>query len=787
MNYSAEQLAIFDWFKSGAGNLVVRARAGTGKTTTIKAAFEHATDSRILYAVFNKRNQKEAEEKITDPRVQVKTLHSLGFAFLKKFWPGCKPDQDVEWDRAVAAGAPADDNEVINAVLKVVGMGKNLFLAPTLADLAEVCGFCDVEPEIVRPSRAYDIAEIALRAIESSKVKDPGGRISFDDMVWLPVALNIVRPWFNLVVVDEAQDMNAPQLAMARKAVANGGRVVIVGDDRQAIYGFRGAVQDGIGKMKVLLRATELSLTTTYRCPKKVVAIASAIVPDYTAAPSAPEGETGTVTEFAMMSKLTPGDAIISRLNAPLMPLALSLLRRNVPARIEGRDIGKQLSGMVRSMRAKGIPDFIAKVQAWLAKQHERLAKAKNAEKRLEQASDIAQTLIALAEGCDTVPAIETRLASLFQDTDSTSKPAVVLSSTHKAKGLEWHNVYLLAETFRQSRGGEEANIYYVAVTRAMRSLWFVGGKGQAEPTTATKAPEAVEPAPAAENPVVAVQQAPAAPSAPVPGTSVPAGSDDGGKTWESPLPGMVYREVGIVFAHNGAEWVVTRLGSANATARCLTKRSKTIKARGEGLEVVNKEVSFQSADITVSRQIDATEVIRRMSAEDLNNFLTGKVRPSQVNKQTGNNDGEKHMPAKKKNNNSNATWTPLTGSSQFVKDCALKGMTKNQTREAAVAKWPQFAVDGRDAGGFESRWNMAEKAVAKAKADAKASTAPAKAPAKKATKKAVKGGKAPARPAKSGGKTPAKSTPPPRPAKVTEAAAPAEAPAPADETPAAE
>ena len=84
MNWSDEQIAIFNWYASGTGNVVVEALAGTGKTTTIKEAFTyvHPDVTSILYAVFNKRNQKEAEAKITDPRVDVKTLHSLGYSFM---------------------------------------------------------------------------------------------------------------------------------------------------------------------------------------------------------------------------------------------------------------------------------------------------------------------------------------------------------------------------------------------------------------------------------------------------------------------------------------------------------------------------------------------------------------------------------------------------------------------------------------------------------------------------------------------------------------------------------
>jgi ATP-dependent exoDNAse (exonuclease V) beta subunit len=169
------------------------------------------------------------------------------------------------------------------------------------------------------------------------------------------------------------------------------------------------------------------------------------------------------------------GDAILSRLNAPLMPLALSLIRKSIPAQIEGRDIGKQLMTMVRTLKARSIPDFVARVDGWLAKQIERLENTKTPERKIEQARDIAETLKALAQDVKGMPDVETRINTMFQDTDETSKPCVILSSVHKAKGLEWNRVWLLTETFRKGKGIEEDNIWYVAVTRAKQSLFLVG------------------------------------------------------------------------------------------------------------------------------------------------------------------------------------------------------------------------------------------------------------------------------------------------------------------------
>lgn len=472
VNWSDEQLAIFNWFKTGTGNLVIQARAGTGKTTTIKQAFTYAPEAEILYAVFNKKNQREAAEKITDTRVDVRTLHSLGFSFIQAVWPGVQPDDTVERERIQSASEGIPD-DAAGTVEKLVGFAKNTQLAPTVESLIELANdrgiFCGLESEEDGGWTVAKIATVALRVLELSKERS--NRISFNDMVWLPVVKNWVTPRYNLVCVDEAQDMNLPQLEIAIRACRSGGRIAIVGDDRQAIYGFRGAASDGMGMMKTRLNAATLGLTTTYRCPKSVVAIAASIVTDYHAAPEAPEGivdSTPAVTE-----QVAIGDAVLSRLNAPLMSTCLAILRRGISARIEGRDIGKQLCGMVRKLKAKSVPDFCRKLNAWGDKQIARVNCGKNAEAKVALVRDQVETLAAVAEGCASVRDIETRLLSLFQDSDSNAKPAVVLSTVHKAKGLEWNRVFILRDTFK-FKTDEDNNVWYVGVTRAKKHLTMV-------------------------------------------------------------------------------------------------------------------------------------------------------------------------------------------------------------------------------------------------------------------------------------------------------------------------
>lgn len=459
---SSEQLAIREEMATGKRNVIIKARAGTGKTSTMIWALPSAPERNIFYGQFNRKNADEVGLKLKGcQNVTVNTWHGMGNRFIKQVWGGVRPDDEVEAFRVDSIGKFSYEERAI--ILKLVGFSKNTFISPSQEDMENLCDERDIE---------YWAIPHCLKVLEVSKVKDARNRISFNDMVWLPCALNIVNPIYDMVIGDEFQDLNFPQLTMCR--AASKGRVMGIGDDRQMIYSFRGCHPDGMGMMKATLRAHELKLTQTFRCAKSIVRVANEIVPEYYAHESNPEGEVNTV-QNAMDA--VPGDAILSRLNAPLMGTALALLRKNIPARIEGRDIGKQLCNMIRGFKAKSCPNFFEKVDAWFAKQELRFSKTKNAAKILETSKDMADTLKAVAEGCKNVDEIFTRINNLFEDTNSGSRPAVILSSVHKAKGLEWNKVYMLSHTFRKGKTVEESNIWYVCVTRARNSLNFVNSE----------------------------------------------------------------------------------------------------------------------------------------------------------------------------------------------------------------------------------------------------------------------------------------------------------------------
>lgn len=276
------------------------------------------------------------------------------------------------------------------------------------------------------------------------------------------------------ILVHNCQDMNQAQILLAQRVCRKSGRIVVVGDDRQAIYGFRGADSGSLDRLKKELEASELGLTITYRCPKSIVAEAQEYVPDYEAAPTAPEGIVSNMNREKMLQAALPGDFILSRKNAPLAGVCLALMREGRKAKIEGRDIGKGLTSLVRKLKGKSLSDLFKKLETWRGKEIDRaqsLSKKSATETRMAYVNDQAETIVALSEGVSSVNELEKRIESLF--TDNNIGNSIVCSTVHKSKGLESDRVFVLDNTFTMS-GPEEDNIMYVCVTRAKKELVYV-------------------------------------------------------------------------------------------------------------------------------------------------------------------------------------------------------------------------------------------------------------------------------------------------------------------------
>ncbi len=465
--WSFFQRAIFADVAEGDGHTVVQARAGSGKTSTIVEAFKHVPAGlTVLMVAFNKRIAEELQSR-APAGVTVSTLHSYGFQAVRSAFGSVRMD-NRKADRLIAerCGETKENFEYRRNLAKAVSLAKGL-LRDTLQGIGEIIDSFGLEvKDAEREGFCYDALAVLRRCADETSC------IDFDDMVWFPVRHGLRVKKYDRVFIDETQDLNACQIKLALAACKDKGRICAVGDDRQAIYGFRGADSRAMGRVIEGLSAKVLPLSTTYRCASKIVDVARKIVPDFEAAPTAIEGEVIDMDIEKMMKEARPGDFVLSRSNAPIVGLCLRFLKMGVSATVAGRDVGAGLISLIDRSEASTVPALTEWIDAWLKTEEERLAKKKNAEAAIDAANDKAECIHALCEGTKSVAEVKAKIESLFSDTDDARR--IVLSTTHKAKGLERDRAFVLAATYRASKNTEEANLWYVAVTRARKSLFVV-------------------------------------------------------------------------------------------------------------------------------------------------------------------------------------------------------------------------------------------------------------------------------------------------------------------------
>jgi superfamily I DNA/RNA helicase len=470
-NWSNYQIDIFNDIATGEGNTQVDALAGTGKTSTIVEGFYYLPKGQsTLMCAFNKKIQQELETR-SPAGVEVKTLHALGFAACKRAFPlmANRPDDKGDKLAGFIKAERGDDPETYELranLSKAVSLCKG-YLAENAQMIDSIMDKHDVDP--CNEERASFIGSV-IKVMDACK-KDTS-RIDFDDMIWMPNVHGLRLTQYGRVMIDEAQDLNLAQINLALNSCGRGGRILSVGDEFQAIYGFRGADSNAIQNIVDRLASKRMPLSVTYRCAKAIVAIAQTLVPGLEAAPGAEEGLVADIPASQLEKMVRPGDFILSRVNAPLIKWCLTLLKARIPANIQGRDMGKSLGALIKKSKAKDVSSFLAWLNEYEAMEVERLVKAK---RDTDTLSDKLECLRVLCEGTNSLEDVRDNLDKLFHDGDD--KDRVILSSTHKAKGLERDTVFMLKDTYRPSKGQEEANLTYVAYTRAKKNLYLVAGK----------------------------------------------------------------------------------------------------------------------------------------------------------------------------------------------------------------------------------------------------------------------------------------------------------------------
>lgn len=310
-----------------SGPLIVLAGPGTGKTRVIVRRIVHMIRTRgidpstILALTFTNKAAGEMRERlameldaVTAERVHAHTFNGFGALLLRRFsdlagLPGepalidsaqrTRIMRSIVSARGLFRESVAEGlDSAIERANRLIGAMTSAGLTPEAARAAaderlrtlETAGLDRQEliAERAEASRLREIATLWTRFDETCRAK---GVLGFDHQIaWTnrllaenKSARAYVGRDYKHVVVDEFQDVNNAQIELLRLVAPPGGGqkpdLCVVGDDDQAIYGFRGADDRAFVKFDRLWRgATTVMLEENYRSGSAVLNVAASVI-----------------------------------------------------------------------------------------------------------------------------------------------------------------------------------------------------------------------------------------------------------------------------------------------------------------------------------------------------------------------------------------------------------------------------------------------------------------------------------------------------------------------------
>ena len=276
------------------GPMLVLAGAGSGKTrvltTRIARLIEHhgVDPSRILAVTFTNKAAGEMRERIArllgeEPKgMWSGTFHAIGARILRTSAPHVgRTSSFTIYDEDDTLG-------VVKRIMEREGIPQKQWSPKVIAGLIS-----DAKNALVPPAEYEKLAmdPVSRSAAKVYKQIEPTLRsanaVSFDDLLVLPVeifqkdekTLARYRDRFQFILVDEYQDTNRAQFQFIKLLGSAHGNVVVVGDDDQSIYGWRGAdIRNILDFEKEFAAAKLVRLEENYRSTPDILHVANAAI-----------------------------------------------------------------------------------------------------------------------------------------------------------------------------------------------------------------------------------------------------------------------------------------------------------------------------------------------------------------------------------------------------------------------------------------------------------------------------------------------------------------------------
>ena len=477
---STYQLNVYNFIKNNYGSAVVQAVAGSGKTTTIINAINMIPKNKnVLLLAFNKSIANELKEKVP-PHVRVMTYHSCAYGAYRYKVKGVQIKSD-KVRMLVKDIVPDEDFHYAPIVSRLVGLAKSHALGYLTSDSDDewmllIDKFSLLNRRLDSDFSVDTLISYARKVYsENNKIKKV---IDFDDMILFPLIFNASFFKQDFVFVDEAQDTSSVQRELLKKMLKRNGRLIAVGDSAQAIYGFRGADSNSMNRIVEDFSATTLPLSISYRCAKSIIEKAQMWNPEILPNPNAIDGHVESLKTYDIHT-FRRNDAILCRNTAPLISMAFSMIARDIPVNVLGRDIGAGLVSYIQSLKCSKITDLVDMLEKDYLNKTRNLTEEKDGSK-IEKLTDQKDVIMIFIKNNDD-DRVSTLCSVIENFFGEDKEDNVTLCTVHKSKGHEWNRVFLLDNNLfipkwvsQEWAIKQEENLIYVAITRAKSELYYI-------------------------------------------------------------------------------------------------------------------------------------------------------------------------------------------------------------------------------------------------------------------------------------------------------------------------
>lgn len=478
-----EQVNIYNWVENGSGHLLIQARAGAGKTTTLVEICKLLPqNSSATFLAFNRHIKEELDLRLPN-HVFCYTTHGLGYSAILRKYKDCTVDK-YKVDKLIQKYSKTWDLTEIDNVLEYFSNMKkmiNLIRLSLTLDKKYVPDLCK------KYNVKFDGQDIDRMFLILEEMLNNKKTIDYPDMVYMPVVDSKI--WLfpqDFVLVDEAQDLSKAQHELIKKCVKRDktgkvlGRMILVGDDMQAIYGFTGSDAYSFMNLSKIPNMTVLPLTISFRCAKNIIKEANTLVKDIRATEDAPDG---IVRAGDVLQEVQNGDFVLSRKTLPLVKLFFELLVENRKSYIKGSDIGESLIEFTENTNSLSQLDASLANRLEVYRTNLRKHGILNFKEDLGYVAlnDKIGVLKFLMSMTKTVDDVKTRIRRIFRgkDDEEIDRDGIILSTVHKAKGLEADRVFIIMPKDMPLGSAlpwqyqQELNLKYIAITRAKRELIY--------------------------------------------------------------------------------------------------------------------------------------------------------------------------------------------------------------------------------------------------------------------------------------------------------------------------